>query len=120
LPGFLEKKRVIAGWYREALAGVDGVSLVWEPAGARSNFWLNTVRADKPARAAKILTDLNASGLAARPLWAPCHRQPFLKSAAREELPVTDALWRTCVNVPSSASLTREDVEAVAKVVADR
>lgn len=115
LDGFVEKKRRIAGWYRELLEGARGLTVVWEPEGCRGNFWLNTLRCDTPARAARVLKTLNAAGLASRPIWAPCHRQPPLKRFPAEDLTWTDRLWKTCVNVPSSATLTRGDVEAVAR-----
>ncbi len=115
LDAFIEKKRRIAGWYREFCDGNRGLRVVWEPEGCRSNFWLNTLRADRPARAAALLSTLNRKGLAARPLWAPCHRQPPLKSYPAQDMRVTDELWRTCVNVPSSAALARADIKAVAE-----
>ena len=43
LAGFLERKRRLAGSYRDAFAGLPGVSFVDEPAESRSNFWLNAI-----------------------------------------------------------------------------
>lgn len=118
LQGFLSRKRRIAGWYRDALADVPGVRLLWEPEGARSNFWLNTVIADTPARACRLLKRLNARGLASRPLWGPCHLQKPLRKYPQEDLRVTQRLWSTSFNVPSSAFLTKDDVRAVTQAIA--
>jgi perosamine synthetase len=117
LDGFLTKKRRIAQWYRESLEGAEGLALVWEPAEARSNFWLNTVRADSPRRAARLLKRLTDEGVGARPLWAPCHLQPMFKKAPRERMTTTERLWRTSFNVPSTATLSRDTVRAVARLL---
>lgn len=113
LDGFLARKRAIAGLYRKHLAG-SPLRLVWEPEGAHSNFWLNTVVAASPEAAAKVLKALNAKGFGSRPLWAPAHLQPMYAGAPRADLAVTERLWKTSVNLPSSANLTDDEVAAVA------
>ncbi len=118
LDRFVEQKRRIAAWYRAALKGVAGVRLLWEPEGARGNFWLNTVIADTPKRAQTLLRRLNEKKLASRPIWGPCHLQKPLAKFPRENLPVTRKLWSTSFNIPSSASLTKDDIAAVAGVIA--
>src|SRR5438046_8211939 len=40
------RKRDIFGWYREALAGVPGVTLNHEPAGTRNSYWMVTAVID--------------------------------------------------------------------------
>lgn len=43
-------QRQVAHWYREALDGSADVRLAWEPAGARSNFWLQSLVVPTRAR----------------------------------------------------------------------
>lgn len=114
LDGALARKRRLAERYRDALAGARGLSLIWEPDGARSNFWLNTVRCDTPARARRLLKRLNAHGYEARPLWTPCHRQPMFGALSAGTLETADALWRTCFNIPSSAALPLREADRIA------
>ena len=113
LDGFLRRKRAVAGWYRDMLGGAAGLRLLWEPLGARSNFWLNTVIFDEPARARRALRALNAAGVEARPIWTPCHRQPMFEALSAGSLEVTDRLWRTAFNLPSSSNLSRRETSAV-------
>lgn len=113
LDGFLRSKRAIADRYRDALGGAAGLRLLWEPAGARSNFWLNTVVFDEPARARRALRALNAAGVEARPIWTPCHRQPMFAKLSAGTLEVTDRLWRTAFNLPSSSNLGPRATSAV-------
>ncbi len=115
----LAAKRRIAGWYRESLDSRPDLRLLWEPAGARSNFWLNTVRARTAAQARGLCRKLERAGFEARPLWTPCHRQNiFSPLLTAGPLPVTDRLWETCLNLPSSPGLSRQTVLAAAKVLA--
>lgn len=116
LDALLAAKRRLAGWYRDALRSAPGLRLVWEPKGARSNFWLNTIVYENPRRAAGALKTLEAEGFQARPLWAPGHLQPHLRSSPRGPLEVTERLWRTSVSVPSSADLTRAAAERIARI----
>ncbi len=113
LDGFVARKREIAAAYRDAFAGT-ALSLFWEPAGSRSNFWLNAVLARDAETAARVLKSLRARGVGARPMWAPAHLQPMYRDAPRAPLPVTERLWRTSVCLPSSASLTDAQVREVA------
>jgi perosamine synthetase len=44
LPDLLERKRRLAAAYLDAARGYDDLAVIAEPAGCRSNYWLNTVR----------------------------------------------------------------------------
>ncbi len=120
LDALLARKRTIAAWYREELRTVPDARLIWEPAGARSNFWLNTVRLP-PARARRALRRLAEDGVEARPLWTPCHRQVIYRPVLTAgPLTTADRLWRQSVSLPSSASLTRADVRRVVRGLQER
>lgn len=115
LGGLLERKRRIAGWYREELKAVKSARLIWEPPDARSNFWLNTVRLP-PKLARRALRRLAQDRVEARPLWTPCHRQTIFRPILTAgPLRTADRLWRQSVSLPSSASLTRADVRRVVR-----
>lgn len=114
LDGFVTRKRAIAALYRELFAD-SPLRLVWEPDGARSNFWLNTVIAPSPEAQSRVLKALKSRGFGSRPLWAPAHRQPMYAECPRADLAVTDRLWRTSVSLPSSANLTDDEAAAVAR-----
>lgn len=118
LDKLLLRKRQIALWYREELGTIGDARLAWEPEGARSNFWLNTVRLP-PARARDALRRLAHDRIEARPLWMPCHRQTIFRPALTAgPLAVADRLWRECVSLPSSADLSRADVRRVVRGLA--
>jgi aminotransferase in exopolysaccharide biosynthesis len=107
LPGFIESKRRLHDRYLAALAGVRGVSLMSEPAGTRSNYWLQALVLDESAadRRDDILAATNDAGYMTRPIWTLMHRLAPYASCPRMELPVAESLERRVVNIPSSPYL---------------
>jgi perosamine synthetase len=107
LPVFLEQKRRLFERYRAAFAGVDGVQLVAEPAGSRSNYWLQTLLLDRALSAQRdaILEATNDAGLSTRPVWTLMHRLAPYQDYPRSPLPVAESLAARAINLPSSARL---------------
>ena len=115
LETFLDLKRQTALHYREALAGLEGVTVFREAAWARSNWWMPTVLLDErrcpDVRA--LIRELNAAGIHARPVWHPLHRQPPFRGARAGHIEVADRLWDRGVCLPCSVGITRGEREAV-------
>jgi perosamine synthetase len=107
LPCFLASKRRLYARYREAFAGLAGVSLMAEPAGCKSNYWLQTLILDegKSAQRDEILAATNDAGITTRPAWQLMPELPIYGACPRAPLPVAESLSRRIINVPSSASL---------------
>jgi aminotransferase in exopolysaccharide biosynthesis len=107
LPGFLEAKRRLFTRYRSAFANVAGVRLVEEPAGCRSNYWLQTLLLDEPRAAQRdaVLAAANDDGLMIRPAWTLMHRLPAFAGCPRMPLTVAESLSRRLINLPSSPQL---------------
>jgi perosamine synthetase len=109
LDDLILRKRQLARNYLEAFAGLDGVSIVREPEGTRSNYWLVAMlldEADAEYRDA-LLTGLNDSGLMARPVWTLMHRLAPYRDCPRGPLPVAESIEARLINVPSSPGLSR-------------
>jgi perosamine synthetase len=107
LPGLLERKRVLAGRYAQAFAGVAGVSMLREPPQTRGNFWLNALMLASPdeLRRDAVLATLNEAGYMSRPVWRLMHRLPMYSACPRMDLPVAESLEARVINLPSSARL---------------
>lgn len=107
LNGFVESKRALAGRYAAAFAGVDGVSFVREPAGTRSNYWLNAILLEDDSSASRdaVLQASHKAGFLTRPAWTPMHQLAIFAHCPRSELSVTESLARRLVNLPSSAGM---------------
>lgn len=109
LPDFVARKRRLAQRYQEAYATVAGVSSIREPAGSRSNYWLNALLLDVDDVALRdaTLAACHDNGIGARPAWTPMHQLPMYRDAPRDDLPVTESLCRRLINLPSSPKLAR-------------
>ena len=107
LPGFLLEKRRLFDCYQSSFADVTGVRLVAEPAGCRSNYWLQTLLLDESLSGQRdaVLTVTNDAGLMTRPVWTLMHRMAMYSSTPKAPLPVAESLERRLINIPSSSGL---------------
>jgi len=107
LPAFLASKRDLYERYREAFAEIEGMEVFAEPAGSKSNYWLQTLVLNENNSPLKdnILKATNDAGFMTRPAWRLLHKLPMYQSCPRSELPVAESLERRIINLPSSANL---------------
>lgn len=108
LDEMISAKRRIAGMYREALDGIEGVTFMPESREVENCCWLSSVRVEPAERAGALLKELERHGIMARPFFLPLHSQPYLREAAvyAGDVSNSDALAACGINLPSSASLS--------------
>ncbi len=107
LPGFLEKKRLLALRYQEAFMNIKGVKIFKEPDFARSNYWLNLLLLDEEYATYRdvILESSHNLGIKVRPAWTLLHKLPMYQNCPRMDLSTAESLERRIINLPSSAFL---------------
>jgi perosamine synthetase len=107
LPGFIERKRLLAERYRTAFADIEGVRFFCEPDGSRSNYWLNVLLLDEMHAGERdnLLDSTNTIGIMTRPAWTAMHRLPMFADCPRMDLSVAESLERRLINIPSSAHI---------------
>jgi perosamine synthetase len=107
LDGFVAAKRRLFERYQTAFAHVAQVTLLSEPNGARSNYWLQTLLLDESAAAQRdwILAASNDAGLMTRPVWTLMHRLKPYRDCPRMNLSAAESLARRIINIPSSSHL---------------
>lgn len=111
LPELLIAKRELFNRYKSAFAGVSQARIFSEPAGCKSNYWLQTLLLDEAVERERdgILEATNSAGLMTRPTWTLMSELAPYASAPRMELPVAESLQRRVINIPSSAQLALPD-----------
>jgi len=114
----VDKKRRIFEWYREALAGTEGLSWMPEIPGSRGNRWLTTLTMER-GDPMKVIAALEAENIEARPLWKPMHRQPLFAGAKCYGGSYSEELFARGICLPSGTAMSREDVGRVADVVSE-
>ncbi len=105
----------IAGMYQDRMAGIDGVTPMYEGPQLRSWF-VYAPRLDGDLDRDRIIGRLEADGVSAKP-YLPCiHLQPYYREDhghAPGELPVTEAISASTIALPFFCEMTDEQVERV-------
>ncbi|CAB1071663.1 Aminotransferase, DegT/DnrJ/EryC1/StrS family [Olavius algarvensis Delta 1 endosymbiont] len=108
---FLSDKRELAGAFEGFFAGAGWGTFLKEPAGCRSNYWLNAVITANLALRDDLLRLTNESRVMTRPIWRLipeldiyCHCQTGPIDNARR-------LQEQVVNLPSSARKKRTGMQ---------
>jgi perosamine synthetase len=115
---FVEQKRRIARTYDRLLAGVPGVQTPPEKEWARNVYWMYAIALtdEFPVARDDLMARLREGGVDSRTFFCPMNMQPFLREQEgfREvPCPVGERLWETGLYLPSSVTLTDEQIETV-------
>ena len=108
LPSKLESKRNLYKMYKSEFSKVNGISLIEEPSGCESNYWLQGLKLDSPNLNLrnKILDKLNSAELMSRPAWNLTNSlTPYLKCPSMN-LENSISLFESIINIPSSKMLS--------------
>ena len=123
----VNRRREIAGWYREILGQVPGIRWQAESVGRRNVDWLFTITLHEPVRVSRddVIARLAERGVETRPVFYPMHVLPPYQEMGKEDgaFPVADRVARSGLSLPTWAGLEREDVtyvcDALRECIAD-
>ena len=110
----LEAKGQLVQQYEKAFSKIEGIELVKEPAGCKSNHWLVSLRftaedqSIAEAQRLKLLEDAHAAGVLVRPVWTPLNELPMYVDSPAGSLTVTTDQAPRLINLPSSPQLMKE------------
>ncbi len=118
----IERKRRMANYYSNNLAGIDGLQLPVERDWARSVYWMYgiVIHEDTGMNAAQFAAKLKEREVDTRPFFLGLHAQPALKSYmnfTENDFPVTNRIARQGLYLPSGLALTEEQQAVVCKAV---
>lgn len=120
LPAFITRKKENYGWYKKALAGVQGLELMGIPGGTSPNYWFYSLLIGKEVFGRDrdgLMSELNKTGIQTRPVWRLNHLQnPYRKNQAYK---VRKACWfaERVLNLPCSSGLTEKQAAYVARAI---
>ncbi len=119
----LERRRAIFARYRAALEGVPGIGFQPVAPWAEVSPWLFCITVDEQAFGIgrdALMAELAAARIDSRPFFIPLHRMPPYEAASRardEDLPHTEAISASGVNLPTYNALQDSDVDRVAAAI---
>lgn len=109
-------------FYKENLAGFDGITFLEEPnENYFSNRWLTTILVN-PEKTNGVTREnirlaLEAENIESRPLWKPMHLQPVFKNCPFYGNGVSEKLFEMGLCLPSGSNLTTEDKARIMGVI---
>ena len=111
LPEKLAAKRKLFQRYHDAFINVAAVTLMVEPNGCKSNYWLQTLVLDTDSLDQRddLLRATNNAGVMTRPAWALMHELAQFKRFPHMDLSCAELLLKSIINIPSSSSLVRNE-----------
>ena len=108
----VRQRRAIAFRYRDAFAGLPGISFMPQaPYGLHTN-WLSCFLIDEEQFGCsrdQLIDRFNAANVESRPVWKPMHLQSLYARSKCYGGQVAEDLFRRGICLPSSSSLSLED-----------
>lgn len=122
LPDRVHARRAVHAYYEKAFASLPGIRLHKEPGeDFLSNHWLSCILVDPTQTGGVSNEDIRVSllnaGIESRPLWKPMHLQPVFADCDFYGDGACEALFDQGLCLPSSSSLTEEELAEVASSV---
>jgi aminotransferase in exopolysaccharide biosynthesis len=117
LDAFVDTKRRNFELYRDGLSGLDGISLLEEPSGTRSNYWFYSLLLSGAGRRDSVMEALGKSEIQSRPIWHPNHLQKPYEGCEVWGEPGAEAWHSRVLSIPCSVGLTSEDIGRVCEVL---
>ena len=122
MPEIIARKRQIAHRYLECLQKIESIRTATEKRWARSIFWMFGIvlSEDSGMDADQLADQLSRRGIETRPFFVGLHRQPALRDRGlfrNERYPVTDALEKYGLYLPSGINLSDDQLDEVCNAV---
>lgn len=116
---YLKVKLENAAYYNEKLKDVKGVTLPVEMSWAKNCFWLYSIliEDDYPISRDELIKKLGENKIESRPFFMPVHDMPPYKECKAGDMKVTEEIAARGINLPSSASLTKEQIDIICEVI---
>jgi perosamine synthetase len=131
IDALIDYKRAIFGWYRDRLAGMNGITLNAEPPGTINSYWMVTAVLDPSLGLDKfaVMAAFDKRNIDTRPVFSRLSSLPAFgdRPAAKRFITPTDrgAKIAECgVNLPSGYNMTEDLVDivcaALREIIAER
>jgi perosamine synthetase len=114
LPGMLERRRQVAGWYAEDLHDLEWLVLPDSAAHAFQSYVVRTA-GGAPVTREQIIERLKQDGIESQAGVQPVHRHKPYRESAKTPLPVSEQAGNTAFFLPMHAELKPEDVDRVGR-----
>jgi perosamine synthetase len=122
----IQRKREQFEWYKQELAGIDGITLNAEPVGSLNVYWMVTIVLDPKLGLNKtqLMELLSLRGIDSRPFFHPLSSIPAYEDLeqahiARQRNKVVYGISPYAINLPSALRLNKEEIKSVCHALLD-
>jgi len=118
----IEEKRRMARTYNHYLGGISGLQLPVEMDWARNVYWMYAivVKPEFGITRDQLVAVLAEAGIETRTFFCPMNQQPCLlrlPDFRPTPCPVADNLWSSGLYLPSTQTLTEQQIQSIAEVI---
>lgn len=118
----IANKRRVATSYNERLDRISGIQTPAELDWARNVYWMYAISVEPEFGITRdhLAERLAVQGIETRTFFCPMNQQPFLQAMSGFRggpLPVADRLWQSGLYLPSTHTLTEQQIETVCQAV---
>lgn len=108
-----------ARYYNTLLKDVRGITLPPETKGVKNVYWMYSILIEDDFGLTKdaLRKYLAQKGIETRTFFIPIHLQPIYFQKYKERFPVAEELCRKGLYLPSSATLTKKDIEYIVECI---
>lgn len=119
---YLEVKRRNARLYNDLLNGIKGITLTKEVDYVDNCYWLYSILVEDDFRMSRdeLLNVLRENGIQARPFFLPVHDMKPYSGSKCGNMSVTIDVSNRGINLPSSVSLSEEEVRIICDVIKNK
>lgn len=117
IEAIIEKKQMIAEWYREFLDGAP-VRLQQVRPGTFHSFWMASILVDESHHRDPLRAYLKGRGVETRPLFYPAHSMEIYNRPG-ETYPVAEDLSGRGISLPSYPDLKKNDIVQICSYLFD-
>lgn len=116
---FIAKREEIASRYRRKLSAIDGIKFMTSKDQTKPVYWVYAITLDPGLgiNAKEVMLRLSRHGICTRAFFRGLHTQPALNGLGLfrgERYPNTDAAYEYGLYLPSSLTLTKEQIATIA------
>jgi perosamine synthetase len=114
----IDMKRRLFSWYKKGLEGVPYIHLNQEVPGARSIYWMISIRLDETAPISRddLMLELKKRNVDTRPVFPAISQYPIWPKQQNPQ-PTALRVGNQAMNLPSGVCLTHEEVAYVCKQI---
>lgn len=120
LPSRIAARKAVHERYRDALAGIGGVSFPSDPPHSTPNYWLTCIRVNPllfGCNREVIRRALADEDIESRPTWKPMHLQPVFAGYRSIGGEVAASIFEDGLCLPSGSSLSVTEQQRVIEVI---